>query len=701
MSALILACAPVVGRAQTVLFNDDFDAGTSAGRYSFFSADREGTGTFGTGTFVGDTSANFAFNYGAYTYRTTDPNDGVTPITLTIPSAPHSTGGTTIGLRMDVNNANGGSASLQALPKLAEYLGGVAPSGDHKLTFDVFIDYNGHTLGGGGSTEWFMAGINNDMANPAGARVGGEPFGVGKGNALAINGERGNGFDYRTYTDNSRLDNGSTTLATAGYVATTDNVASPPAFSDNGRNAYYQNLFPFTSGYETPGAVGKVWNTVEYSQVDGIIYLKINGNLITARTNDTNTSGGAMLGYADFNNTSAAVDDITGVDANFAVFDNVKVEQVTQSRPTWNSTSGGVWSDGSKWNNGIPDGGNTTADFGPTNAAPSFIAVDGTKTVRSIVFNSPVPYILQGGAINLSAYTQANIDTNPGDETVLLSGIKGTLIVKQGSHSITGSVILNTPVIADISATGALSVADLQTNNQGVEKRGGGVLSLSNVRTTSSVAVNGGTLKIVDNGTDTGVSNVATLTIAGATDAWTGKLDLGNNHMVIDYPAAGPSPLATGQKKHKSGFGTGAWNGNGITSSAAAAAAATSTKTAIGYMEASQLFASFPATFHGQTIDNTALVMQYTLAGDADLSGTVDLTDFTFLAANFNGTGKVWRDGDTNYDGAVDLTDFSFLASNFNKTFAAPASGIGSAVPEPGMLGLLTLASLLAARRRR
>src|SRR5689334_23955334 len=40
----------------------------------------------------------------------------------------------------------------------------------------------------------------------------------------------------------------------------------------------------------------------------------------------------------------------------------------------------------------------------------------------------------------------------------------------------------------------------------------------------------------------------------------------------------------------------------------------------------------------------------------------------TFLAANFNGTGKSWVEGDYNYDGNVDLTDFTLLASNFNQT---------------------------------
>ena len=63
------------------------------------------------------------------------------------------------------------------------------------------------------------------------------------------------------------------------------------------------------------------------------------------------------------------------------------------------------------------------------------------------------------------------------------------------------------------------------------------------------------------------------------------------------------------------------------------------------------------------------------------MNGIVDLTDFTFLAANFNTSNKDWLRGDYNYDGNVDLTDFTILAGNFNKTLAA-----SSAAPQASAL---------------
>src|SRR5207244_9651041 len=121
-----------------------------------------------------------------------------------------------------------------------------------------------------------------------------------------------------------------------------------------------------------------------------------------------------------------------------------------------------------------------------------------------------------------------------------------------------------------------------------------------------------------------------------------------------------------------SGYAGGAWTGNGITSSSAATAAASQHRTALGYAEATDLYTSFPATFSGQSVDNTSVLVRYTASGDANLSGTVDTIDFNLLAANFSGSGKRWTQGDFNYDTFVDTVDFNLLASNFS--FTVPGS---------------------------
>ncbi|MBN2448526.1 MAG: hypothetical protein JXO22_17495, partial [Phycisphaerae bacterium] len=126
-SCLLLAsCTPA--RAQIVLFQDDFDAGTSAGNWSVLSH-------------AGDYTANFAFDYS----------------TRGIPSAPNSTGGSTVGLHFTVNNND----QTPAKDAVSAYPVGQSFSGDYTLKFDMWINYNGGAGGGTGSTEFVSAGINH------------------------------------------------------------------------------------------------------------------------------------------------------------------------------------------------------------------------------------------------------------------------------------------------------------------------------------------------------------------------------------------------------------------------------------------------------------------------------------------------------------------------------------------------------------
>jgi hypothetical protein len=75
----------------------------------------------------------------------------------------------------------------------------------------------------------------------------------------------------------------------------------------------------------------------------------------------------------------------------------------------------------------------------------------------------------------------------------------------------------------------------------------------------------------------------------------------------------------------------------------------------------------------GNPLQSDSTVSFFVLPADANGDRRVDLTDFTFLAANFNKTGQTFGQGDFNYNGTVDLTDFTILAGAFN-TQLAPAS---------------------------
>ena len=96
--------------------------------------------------------------------------------------------------------------------------------------------------------------------------------------------------------------------------------------------------------------------------------------------------------------------------------------------------------------------------------------------------------------------------------------------------------------------------------------------------------------------------------------------------MVLDY--TGASPLATVQDQIRSGYASGHWNGQGITSGTALfAAIGSGHATAIGYGEASTVLGGSGGTFDGLTVDNTAVLLRYTYAGDANLDGVVNVVN--------------------------------------------------------------------------
>jgi hypothetical protein len=149
-------------------------------------------------------------------------------------------------------------------------------------------------------------------------------------------------------------------------------------------------------------------------------------------------------------------------------------------------------------------------------------------------------------------------------------------------------------------------------------------------------------------------------------------LDLGDNRIIVDY--SGASPAATVRALLTSGYGNGAWTGSGIRSSAAAA----DDDTGIGYAEAADLFSTFPATFSGHAVDDTAVLLRHTGYGDTDLNGNVNLADFDRLADNFGTTsGASWFQGDFDFNGNVNLADFDRLANNFGMTFSDDAEDPG------------------------
>ncbi len=343
----------------------------------------------------------------------------------------------------------------------------------------------------------------------------------------------------------------------------------------------------------------------------------------------------------------------------------------------WNTANSGTWGNAGNWTTGgVANAAGQTAYFGSALGATA-ITVDGAKTVGMLAFNSAAAYTIGGSTISLQG-----------------TAAQAAIYDATGSHEIDAPLNITDNTNVTVSSPGdTLTISNFQPTSAILTKSGAGMLVVNHLA-AGGLSINAGTVKAT-----TGVHTVNSLTIAGGMDGWLGKLDLADSSMIVNY--TGASPMATIQNQIKNGLSNGVWTGMGITSSAAATITADGSnpnKTALGVAEASSLGIS---SFRGQPIAGSAIVIAYTLAGDANLDGTVNALDFNAVASNFGAASPTWTTGDFNYDGIVNSMDFVDIATNFNAPLVLPPALPGTLVPEPSSLLLVTIVPFLASPRRR
>ncbi len=163
------------------------------------------------------------------------------------------------------------------------------------------------------------------------------------------------------------------------------------------------------------------------------------------------------------------------------------------------------------------------------------------------------------------------------------------------------------------------------------------------------------------------VLSLGTLNLAGSPGAWTGKLDLTGNDLILH---GGNVSMLTSQIA--AGYNGGRWNGStGITSSSAAAA----NNTALGIeLNSNGSGGTLVSSFDGQSIASGDVLVKYTYYGDANLDGVVNGSDYTLLDNGFNNRLTGWRNGDFNYDGVVNGDDYTLIDNAFNTQGASLAA---------------------------
>jgi hypothetical protein len=278
-------------------------------------------------------------------------------------------------------------------------------------------------------------------------------------------------------------------------------------------------------------------------------------------------------------------------------------------------------------------------------------AIDATTIART---NVPT--------MNYGTVELVRINAGAGTDTFNVNATPaGTQFVLNGNGALDHFNVNETAPGRDVIINGGAGLDFVNVNADGAGTASARFVSTQDL---GSLEIGAGGSVVVEAGGDLALVTRA-LSIAGA-----GRLDLVDNSLIVDYAPSGSSPAADVRAWLIAGRNGGSWDGPGGIVSSAVSSIPRST---IGYAEAWDLFHSNHNTFAGQSVDGTAVLLTFTLTGDADLDRQVNLNDFNRLASNFGSASGDWSRGDFNYDGNMNLDDFNLLAANFGQ-LASPAA---------------------------
>ncbi|MBC8107502.1 MAG: glycoside hydrolase family 18 protein [Anaerolineae bacterium] len=262
----------------------------------------------------------------------------------------------------------------------------------------------------------------------------------------------------------------------------------------------------------------------------------------------------------------------------------------------------------------------------------------------------------------LSSVTSVTIDPKGGDDTVNINAAINkplTIVLGAGVDTINvnaGAVTFNNDVQEKAWSRTSLFVA-------------AGASVTFNTNVTLASLVNNGTINLPANGNRTMYTTALQLGAAG-------KLDLNDNNLIFDYDSAS-GQLAMVQSLINAARNGGSWTGtHGLMSTSAKNRSPKNTT--LGAMEATAFKAmnGQDATFGGQSVDNTAVLVKYTYYGDADFNGVVDFDDYSRTDAGFNNNRIGWQNGDFDGNGVVDFDDYSLIDQAFNTQNTALRPGV-------------------------
>ncbi|WP_428940689.1 hypothetical protein [Fontivita pretiosa] len=375
---------------------------------------------------------------------------------------------------------------------------------------------------------------------------------------------------------------------------------------------------------------------------------------------------------------------------------------------TWNLDANGEWSQFLNWAGTLPDAIDATAHFAQGITAPRTVTVSSPRTVGQIIFASPVAYTLAGtGTITFDVYGSGTAEIQ----------------VTAGEHTIATPIGLNENLNITAAAGSGLTLSGaMNAAGKTINKLGEGAVQVQQLR-AAAVNINAGTLS-VNNGPQAnhpdGTSVLQSLTISPGA-----RLDLNNNSLILNTAS-----LATVTGLVKTALDNGGnfdWQGPGIGSTQAHVqnTAAGSFLYGLGVVlnDLAQVGGSGPiyTAFGGQTTSGGEVLVKFTYFGDADLSGSIDATDYSLIDNGYVNSLSGWINGDFDYSGVIDATDYALIDNAYVNQVGALAEAIiaehakilggeylaalravqSGVIPEPAALGALSVSGIWSLKRPR
>ncbi len=339
---------------------------------------------------------------------------------------------------------------------------------------------------------------------------------------------------------------------------------------------------------------------------------------------------------------------------------------------TWNKSADGLWRE-IQWTGSPQDYPNYTTDA--IVDTPYNVTIDNISPLSTVQWLQKAHSLAlsNGGSVTvdprvvLTLITDSSVGIDStlrvyGDLQVPILNLSGTLQVGDGgtTGTIAGNIVDDGTVIFNRSDD-VMFAGNVSGSGSFVSAGAGGLTLAGTNDYTGTTTVEAGMLQLIGAAAQNPVLNL------GGANIQFGKL-------VLDYTDSGTSPTAI-DTLMKNSYANNNWNTNKFQSTTH------TTANTLGWKDDSV---------------NKLITVAWTLYGDANLDGSVNLSDLGFLGDNYGATsGATWAMGDFNYDGRVNLSDLGFLGDQYGgHVVGFVTTGPANPAPEPGTLVLLAMASV-------